>query len=152
LFATPLTVAGPAAVEKDIVMPPSITDQVTWVYTADLEGTCKFYADVLGLALAVDQGASRIYRAGRTAFIGVCLVRPGRWVEPKGVVITLVTREVDAWHARLLAKGIEADAPGVSQTWGIYHFFARDPNGYVVEFQGFLNPGWSPTSSGASGS
>jgi len=132
-------------------MPPSITDQITWVYTADLEGTCSFYAEVLGLSLVVDQGASRIYRTGRNIFIGVCLVRTGRSVEPKGVVITLVTKEVDAWHAHFAAKGIEADAPVVSQTWGIYHFFTRDPNGYVVEFQDFLNPGWSPTSAGASG-
>ena len=128
-------------------MPPSITDQITWVFTTDLEGTCAFYAEVLGLSLAVDQGASRIYRTGPHAFLGVCVVRPGRWVEPKGVVITLVTKEVDAWHARLVAKGVEADPPSKSDIWGIYHFVARDPNGYIVEFQEFLYPNWAPTDS-----
>jgi catechol 2,3-dioxygenase-like lactoylglutathione lyase family enzyme len=130
-------------------MPPSITDQIAWVFTADLEGTCAFYAEVLGLSLAVDQGASRIYRTGPHGFLGVCAVRPGRWVDPKGVVITLVTKEVDAWHARLVAKGVEADPPAQSDTWGIYHFVARDPNGYVVEFQDFLYPNWAPTESGS---
>ena len=126
-------------------MPPSITDQITWVYTEDLAGTCAFYADTLGLALAVDQGTSRIYRTAPNAFLGVCRARPGRWVEPKGVVITFVTKDVDAWHARLLSKRIDVEPPATSAVWGIYHFFARDPNGYIVEFQDFLNPGWSPT-------
>jgi catechol 2,3-dioxygenase-like lactoylglutathione lyase family enzyme len=58
-------------------MPPSITDQITWVYTADLEGTRSFYAEVLGLALAV-QGTSRIFRTSRNALLVVCLVRPKR--------------------------------------------------------------------------
>ena len=44
-------------------------------------------------------------------------------------------------------EGIEAEAPAESPAWGIYHFFARDPNGYVIEFQHFLNPGWSSTPS-----
>jgi catechol 2,3-dioxygenase-like lactoylglutathione lyase family enzyme len=108
---------------------PPIDQGITWVYTEDLDGTCRFYGETLGLTEVHDQGLCRIFRLAPTAFLGVCRVRPGRFVEPKGVVITFVTPAVDAWHARLTAAGV-------------YCFFARDPNGYLVEFQTFLDPGW----------
>lgn len=122
---------------------PPIDQQVTWVYTADLPGTAPFYADVLGLELALDQGQCRIFRAGPDSFIGLCHARPGRHVEPKGVVFTFVTPDVDGWHARFKAHGIDSlEAPQRSETFNVYAFFVRDPNGYLLEFQQFLDPAW----------
>jgi catechol 2,3-dioxygenase-like lactoylglutathione lyase family enzyme len=124
-------------------MAPPITQSVTWVYTPDIDGTCAFYADKLGLELVLDQGMCRIYRTGPTGFLGVCQKRPGREVEPKGVVITFVTDDVDGWHAHLLAQGVTPDGPPArSEAFNVYAFFARDPNGYRLEFQSFLDPAW----------
>jgi len=121
---------------------------ITWVYTADLDGTCAFYSEKLGLPLVYDQGLCRLFRWSPTSFLGVCQVRPGRDVEPKGVVITLVTPDVDGWHRRLLANGVAPDGtPQRSERFNVYSFFARDPNGYRLEFQTFLDPAWKKATS-----
>ena len=122
---------------------PPIAQQVTWVYTDDLAGTARFYEETLALQLALDQGPCRIYRTGASSFLGLCRTRPGRFVEPRGVVVTLVTPEVDAWHARLAAAGVTIEAPPrLSETFNVYGFFAFDPNGYRIEFQAFRDPRW----------
>ena len=59
-------------------------------------------------------------------------------VEPKGGMISLVTDDVDNWYQRLRARGVDIDeAPRRLEQFGIYTFFVRDPNGYVIEFQQF---------------
>lgn len=122
---------------------PAINQSVTWIYTQDIEATSRFYGADLGLKQVLDQGLCRIFQTGPTGFIGVCQVRPGRYVEPKGVVITFVTDDVDGWHAHLLAKGITPEGtPTRSEAFNVYCFFAKDPNGYLLEFQTFLNPDW----------
>lgn len=125
------------------VAPPAAEQAIAWVYTNDLEATCAFYRDRLGLAQVYDQGLCRLFRWGAGSFIGVCRVRPGRYVEPKGVVLTFVTRDVDAWHRHVLANGVIPEAPPErSAAFNVYSFFVRDPNGYRLEFQSFLDPAW----------
>ncbi len=122
---------------------PPTSQSLTWVYTEDLDGTCRFYAETIGFPQVLDQGACRIFRTSPTGFLGVCQVRPGRWVEPKGTVITFVTDDVDAWHARLVARGAAPETPPArSAAFNVYAFFVRDPNGYLLEFQTFLDPAW----------
>lgn len=120
--------------------------QVTWVYTDDLPGTARFYAEVLGFEMVLDQGLCRIFRAAPHAFVGVCKVRPGRWVEPKGVVVTFVLptqADVEAWHAKIVAKGAKPESPPFrSEAFNVHTFFVLDPNGYRLEFQAFLDPAW----------
>lgn len=122
---------------------PAIAQQVTWVYTEDLPGTARFYNETIGLELVLDQGGCRIFKTSATSFLGVCKVRLGRHVEPKGVVITLVTPDVDGWHAALKAKGVTIlEPPAYHPSFDVYCFFAADPNGYKLEFQTFRNPSW----------
>lgn len=119
---------------------PPIGETVTWVYTGDLDATCRFYADVLGLDLIKDEGAARIYRTSAEGCIGVCRAIGGRVVEPKGTMITLVTDDVDGWYTRLTDAGAVTRAPPhVVEQFGIYAFLAEDPNGYLIEFQTFLD-------------
>ena len=51
---------------------PPIEQQVTFLYTHNLEETAAFYEDILGLPLILDQGVCRIYRASGNAFLGFC--------------------------------------------------------------------------------
>ncbi len=126
----------------------SIDQQITWVYTEDLERTAAFYGGLLGLPVVRDEGAARIFRTGPSSFIGVCRAFEDRVVEPRGGMITLVTDGVDAWYARLEAAGATLRGPPERiEAFGIYSFFAEDPNGYVIEFQKFLDPA-SPESDG----
>jgi catechol 2,3-dioxygenase-like lactoylglutathione lyase family enzyme len=123
---------------------PKIDQQVNWVYTEDLAGTCDFYRRILGLEEVLDEGGNaRIFRTCGNAFIGVCRVFEGRAVEPSGSMVSIVTDEVDAWYERLRAEGVELRGPPqLLEAFNIYTLFAKDPNGYAIEFQQFLDPRW----------
>ncbi len=126
---------------------PSIDQQVTFLYTRDLAATAHFYEQVLGLPLVHDQGVCRIYRVSDDAFLGFCQ-RADASQQPSGVIFTLVTQEVDGWHAYLSAQGVVFETPPAhNPTYNIYHCFLRDPNGYLLEIQTFLDPSW-PVKSG----
>lgn len=120
---------------------PSIDQQITFLLTIDLAATAHFYEDVLGLPLVLDQGSCRIYHVNGDAFIGFCeRVEPG---DPAGLLFTLVTQEVDAWHAYLTARNIPIEKPPtLNPRYNIYQMFVRDPNGYLIEIQTFLDPAW----------
>ena len=118
--------------------------QVTFLYTTELDATSQFYEDVLGLPQVLDQGGCRIYRVADNAFLGFCShSSAGRRDDTTGVVLTLVTDEVDQWYERLRAWGVTFEsAPAHNPTYNIYHCFLRDPNGYQIEIQRFLDPAW----------
>jgi predicted enzyme related to lactoylglutathione lyase len=116
----------------------SISAQISWVYTHDLDSTAEFYAEILGLECSRDEGDARIFKTGGNAFIGLCRAFADRVVEPKGGMISIVTDDVDAWYQRLRGKGVAVDNPPRRlEQFAIYTFFIRDPNGYVIEFQQF---------------
>ncbi len=116
--------------------------QVTFLYTRDLATTVNFYEQVLGLSLVLDQGSCRIYRVSADGFLGFCQ-RAEAPEAPSGIIVTLVTEDVDDWHARLAARGVSFEkAPAFNPTYNIYHCFVRDPNGYLLEIQSFRDPMW----------
>ncbi|MHC5005614.1 MAG: VOC family protein [Planctomycetota bacterium] len=118
--------------------------QITFASTTDLEATARFYEDALGLPLALDQGTCRIYRVAGGGYLGFC--RRETPAPTDGLILTLVTEDVDAWHERLQAAGVPIEAPpALNPTYRIHHFFCRDPNGYRVEIQRFEDPRWDAT-------
>ncbi len=122
--------------------PPTFHQQVTFLYTRDLAGSAAFYGEVLGLPLVLYQGTCRIFQACPNAFVGLC-TNPEADTHPTGVILTLVTLEVDAWYQTLLEKGITIEKPPrYNPKYNIEHFFIRDPNGYLIEIQKFLDPAW----------
>jgi len=119
--------------------PPAPWDALIAFYGArDLEATHRFYHKLLGLPLYLDQGLCRLYRVREGAYVGFCTHHPA--VPPEiSPMITLVTDEVDDVYRRLVEAGAKVeDAPKVNPRFNIYHFFARDPDGYRVEVQRFL--------------
>ena len=120
---------------------PSISQQITFLYTCDLAETAHFYAEILGLPLKLDQGGCRIYQVSRNGYVGFCQRDERARGEKAPVIITLVTPDVDAWYEQLAARGVEFEkAPAVNPQYNIYHCFLRDPNGYLIEIQRFLQP------------
>ncbi len=121
---------------------PPITEQITFFYTRDLQKTAHFYESVVRLPLVVDQGSCRIYRVTGGAYLGFC-ERDTAPQEPQGVLFTLVTPEVDVWYTYLADQGVPFEKrPALNEEYGIYHCFARDPNGYLIEIQRFLDDNW----------
>ena len=122
---------------------PPVDQQITFLYTRDLSNTARFYEDKLDLRLALDQGSCRIYQVCGNAYLGFCQ-RETAPEQPQGVILTLVTDDVDEWYEHLLGLGVTFEkAPAHNQVYGIYHCFLRDPNGYLVEIQRFDDPGWA---------
>ena len=121
---------------------PPIEQQVTFLYTADLGKTAVFYETILELPLILDQGACRIYEIGGGAFLGFCQhLTSGDGVA--GVILTLVSSDVDGWYAFLQGKGVAFEKPPQhNPKFNIYHCFLRDPNGYLIEIQRFDDPAW----------
>jgi catechol 2,3-dioxygenase-like lactoylglutathione lyase family enzyme len=121
---------------------PQLEQQVTFLYTRDLQASAAFYEQVLGLPLVLDQGACRIYRVAGSAFVGIC-TRPDAPIQPAGIILTLVTQDVDRWYAYLAAQGVMFEKPpAFNPAYNIYHCFLRDPSGYLVEIQTFRDPAW----------
>ena len=126
---------------------PPITQQVTFLHTANLAETAVFYQTILGLKLVLDQGKCQIFQVNGGAFIGFCEHFAG--ANPDGVILTLVSEQVDAWYDYLAAQNAPIEKPPThNETFNIYHLFLRDPNGYLVEIQQFLDPAWREIASG----
>ncbi|NCC34807.1 MAG: VOC family protein [Chloroflexia bacterium] len=108
---------------------------------ADLAHSYQFYHQILGLKLVLDQGGIQIYQVAPGAFVGLCQHEQGPLAADDRLIVTLVTPEVDHWYERLATGGVAVDAPPrENPRYQIYHFFARDPDGYRVEVQCFLHP------------
>lgn len=121
---------------------PSILEQITFLYTNNLLASADFYENILGLDLALDQRACRIYRTATGAYLGFCQ-HDEVSIDHSDVILTLVTPEVDEWHEVLVQRGVSIDKPpALNPKFQIYHFFFRDPNGYLIEIQKFLDPAW----------
>lgn len=126
-------------------MHPSIDQQITFVYTNDLKKSADFYENIMGLELWRDQGTCRIYTVSRTGYIGVCQVGEGAkgrisTEEQTNIILTIVTQDVDEWYNYLTHKGVTFEKPPeTNPRYNIYHCFLRDPNGYLIEIQRFLD-------------
>ena len=98
----------------------------------------KFYEEVMGFELAVDQGWSKIYRIREGAYLGLVDEARGyhRASEAKPVIVCLNVHDADAWYRRLVERGVEVESqPRESERLRIKVFILRDPEGYVIEIQ-----------------
>lgn len=111
---------------------------IPWLYYRDLPRAIRFYEDVMGFELAVDQEWSKIYRIREGAYVGLVDGEKGyhRASDTKPVIICLNVKDADAWYERLSEKGVELESqPEESERLKIKVFMFRDPEGYVIEIQ-----------------
>lgn len=125
----------------------SASEQITFIYTADLDASARFYGEQLGLPLVVDQGSCRIYRVNAAAYIGICTSENAPTREEilakRQLILTWVVTDVRGRYEALRARGVTFEsAPQVHPVFGIEHCFLRDPNGYLLEIQRFLDSDW----------
>jgi len=118
---------------------------ITFLYYRDLPAAIRFYEEVLGLKLAIDQGWSKIYRICPGAHVGLVDEARGmhRAAAEKPVQLCLRVPDVDAWRRWIAAQGVT----GLSEMFqndalGIRAFVFDAPEGYQIEVQ-------SPTREGA---
>jgi catechol 2,3-dioxygenase-like lactoylglutathione lyase family enzyme len=129
---------------------PAIDTQITFIYTSDLARSTAFYEKTIGFQLWLDQGSCRIYHVSGSGLLGICQASDtskGAASEgpQRNVILTLVTEDVDGWYAHLRNQGVAFEKPPQqNDTYRIYHCFLRDPDGYLIEIQRFLDVSHMP--------
>ena len=118
----------------------NVTGFVAFYPCHDLAATTDFYTRDLQLELVRDQKSCVIFKVASEAYLGFCQ-HDGDIPNYKSVMITVLTDEVDEVYRRLLRLNVETEGkPKENDSFGIYHFFARDPDGYRLEIQRFNEP------------
>ncbi len=121
----------------------AVSAPITFFYYQDLARAARFYEETLGLEVVEDQGWAKLYRVSKGAFFGI--VDAERGFHParseSSVVLTLVTDDVEGWYVALHEVGVPLlSSIAVHEDIRVKCFFVRDPGGYVLEFQSFLDP------------
>lgn len=147
---TPVGTTKPLAV---VAAPCSLDGTITFVYSRDVEASRRFYAEGLGLRVRSDKGVVVFYALpGRATSLGVVQEGVSAAVDPPcsaktagrdSVMLCLLTRDVEAVLGRCAALAL----PGVTieqsaranERFGIYNALLRDPDGYLVELQTFID-------------
>ncbi len=107
--------------------------------TDDLEKTTAFYEGILELELIKDQGKCRIFSVPGGGALGFC-IHMNITTKNKSPIITLLSDNVDGAYQKLIERGYRVPhKPVLNEEFKIYHFFTRDPSGYTVEIQKFLD-------------
>lgn len=117
---------------------------ITFFYYRDLPAAMRFYEEVLGLKLAIDQGWCKIYRIAGAAHVGLVDETRGmnKWQAAKPVQLCIRVPDVAAWYDYAKDQAL----PGLSEFFendalGIRAFVFNDPEGYQIEIQSATRPG-----------
>jgi catechol 2,3-dioxygenase-like lactoylglutathione lyase family enzyme len=117
---------------------------ITFLYYRDLPRAYAFYRDVLGLALAIDQGdLAKILRIAPGAHVGLVDEAKGMntWQAEKCVQLCIRVADVTEWYAYLTEVSLD-DLSDMfeNENLGIRAFVFRDPEGYQIEIQQATRP------------
>lgn len=104
--------------------------------TRDLVQISDFYESYLGLKLWLDQGKCRIYESGNL-LLGFC---EAEQADTNGTITFYYPHQSDVDAAYRRFSGIATGPARLNPAFGIYHFWAKDPEGRDLEFQHFLSP------------
>jgi catechol 2,3-dioxygenase-like lactoylglutathione lyase family enzyme len=114
---------------------------IVFLKTRDLAETTRFYTQVMGFEYVLDQTTCRIFKMCSASYVGFCLTDGSTGSEE--VVLTLESDDVDGYTAQLEAAGATIEVrPRYNERYQIYQMFLRDPNGYLLEVQRFMDPRW----------
>ena len=119
-----------------------ISATVLWLYYDELAPNERFYEELLGVDLLVDQGWAKVYEASSTGYIGLVDGARGmhQSTEENAVTVSLLTQDVRAWmdHARAMGVELRSDTIGMESDL-VETFVGYDPTGYFLEWDNFLD-------------
>ncbi len=111
---------------------------ITFLYYRDLPTAMRFYEDILGLPLAIDQGWCKIYEICPGAHVGLVDETRGmnKWQPVKTVQLCIRVPDVDAWYSYAQEEALDGLSElFINEEIGIRAFVFNDPEGYQVEIQ-----------------
>ena len=117
---------------------------ITFLYYRDLATAMRFYEDILGLPLAIDQGWCKIYEICPGAHVGLVDEARGmnKWQAVKTVQLCIRVPDVDAWYAYAQEVGVDnLSKLFINEEIGIRAFVFNDPEGYQIEIQTAIRAG-----------
>ena len=127
-------------------MSEKVRGVITWLYYRDLPRAQKFYEDIMGLKMEVDQGWSVIYKIVDGAYVGLVDGAHGyhKANNIKPVILCLNVEDANAWHKKLVYNGLEIETlPQESERLKVKVFMFKDIEGYTIEIQETMPGGLS---------
>lgn len=106
---------------------------IVFIRTASISSLKDFYLERVGCDLWLDQGGCAIFKHGNL-LLGFCEAEEA---ELEGVYTFFYTRRERVNDMYEIFKEIADGPPRDNPRYGIYHFYARDPEGRTIEFQYF---------------
>lgn len=133
----------PVSGQKTTCLPGlGFKSMITWLYYKNIEGMQRFYEDVMGLEMIVDQGWTKIYQVSSSGFTGLVDETKGMhsFTKKKAVNVSFIIDDIEGWFAYvkkhqpfvLRSKKIEVGTDKKFQA-----FIGYDPEGYYMEFDKF---------------
>jgi nitroreductase len=109
---------------------------IVFLRTEDLEGTVAFYKGEVGMDIWLEQAECTLLRHGNL-LLGFC---QGPSADTEGVLTFYypTKEDVDRMYEKMAGRA-EAE-PMENERYDIYHFFVKDPEKRIVEFQAFRKP------------
>lgn len=126
-------------------VPPGLGFNATviWFYYKDMVGIQKFYEEVMGFDLIVDQGWAKVYPLSPSGYFGLVDEQRGmhKFTEQKAVTMSFLTDRVDDWYTYLSTnKAVKMRSQKMEESNPRYRaFLGYDPEGYYLEFDVFLD-------------
>jgi catechol 2,3-dioxygenase-like lactoylglutathione lyase family enzyme len=97
----------------------------------DLDRAKKFYANILGLELAMDLGWILTFAADGAAALQISIAKEGG----SGTPVPDISIEVDNFtevHQRVVAAGFRVEYGPRTEPWSLTRLYVRDPFGRLV--------------------
>jgi hypothetical protein len=121
------------------------SSSIVWFYYNEIIKASHFYGELLGLELILDEGWARIYKISSSSFVGLVDSSSGRGhceVAPESaVLLTLDVDNIEQWYSFLKDASVQIEGKiNTMEDIEVQCFFLRDPGGYALEIQKFMNP------------
>ena len=103
------------------------------ISSTNLEENKKFYADFMGLKLAMDMKwiLTFISESNPTAQINIIQSKEPIDVN-SGVGISFEVSDIDLMYKKAKSNNYEITYPITNEPWGVRRFFVKDPNGVII--------------------
>ena len=99
------------------------------LYAKDPEASKRFYSDILGIPITVDQKGLKCFDSGWTGLdFDVSTHFPGK------ISISFLVQDIDQFVNELKEKGVQVEAPSESHL-GMRAVALEDPDGHRIEIQ-----------------
>jgi nitroreductase len=108
---------------------------ITFFKTNDLNQTKSFFVSKVGMKVWLEQAECVILKHDNY-LLGFC---EREEIDTQGIITFFYEKESDVDDVYEKMRDIAIGEPVINEKYRIYHFFARDPDDRLVEFQSFLH-------------